>query len=141
MKSKFTKHGIPYCVMAHSFLQTHFLLLLKDVGLASPRYPQANSEVERGVRTINMQQKRIQKTLIWQCLHITIPHLCCTLSGTLPRTTKQLKAKLPDIGVFQEREKKMKIRMKNNPDTEFKHYLPCALKILYGYKMKVQKLQ
>ena len=35
--------------------------------------------------------------------------MCRTLRSTLPTTMEQLKPKLPDMAVFQEREKKMKL--------------------------------
>ena len=43
--------------------------------------------------------------------------MCHTLRSTLPSTNEQLKPKLPDMTDFQEREEKMKLKMKCDFDT------------------------
>ena len=82
MKSIFGRHGIPCCVMSDNgpqFSAATFSSFATEYGFthytSSPRYPQANGEVERGVRTVKTRQKRAQKIHIWHYLHIAIPHL------------------------------------------------------------------
>ena len=136
MKSIFARHGIPCCILSDNgpqfFLQTHFLLLLKNMHFSSsPRYPQANSKVQRGVRTVKTLLKKAEENsedpylamLSYGNMSLACGYspaqltMCRTLRSTLPRTTEQLMPKLPDMVVFQEREEKMTLKMKNNCDS------------------------
>ena len=68
MKSIFARHGIPYCVMSDNgpqFSADTFSSFAKEYGFThytnSPRYPQANCEVERGIRTVKTLLKKAEE--------------------------------------------------------------------------------
>ena len=138
MKSIFARHGIPYCVMSDNgpqFSADTFSSFAKQYGFIhytnSPRYPQANGEVERGVRTVETLLKKAEENLVDPYLALLAYRntplscgyspaqltMCRTLRSTLPSTIERLKPKLPDIIVFQEREEKIKLKMKSDFDT------------------------
>lgn len=86
--------------------------------MSSPRYP--NRKAERVVQTLLKKAKENSEypylAMLTNCntplaygYSPTQLTMCHALKGTLPRTTEQLNTKLPDMAVFQEREK-----MKNN---------------------------
>ena len=88
--------------------------------MSSPRYPQANGEVERGIRTVKILLKKAEENsedpYLALLAHRNTPAscgyslaqltMCRILRSTLPSTIEQLKPKLPDMTVFQEQEKK-----------------------------------
>ena len=138
MKSIFARHGIPCCIMSDNgpqFSADAFSSFAKEYEFthytSSPRYPQANGEVERGVRTVKTLLKKAEENsedpylamLAYRNTPLACGYspaqltMCRTLRSTLPRTNEQLKPKLPDMVVFQEREEKMKLKMKNNFDS------------------------
>ena len=98
---------------------------------SSPWYPQANGEVERGVRTVKTLLKKAEENsedpylvlLAYRNTPLSCGYspaqltMCHTLRSTLPSTIEQLNPKLPDMTVFQEREEKMKLKMKSDFDT------------------------
>ena len=66
MKSIFARHGIPYCMMPDNGPQfSADTSVAKEYGFThytgSPRYPQANGEVERGVRTVKALLKKAEE--------------------------------------------------------------------------------
>ena len=138
MKSTFARHGIPSCVMSDNgpqFSAATFSSFTKEYGFihytSSPRYPQANGEVEREVKTIKTWLKKAEENSEDPYLALFAYHntpltcgyspaqltMCCTLRSTLPSTNEQLKPKLPDMTDFQQREEKMKLKMKCDFDT------------------------
>ena len=68
MKSIFARHGIPCCIMSDNdpqFSADTFSSFAKEYGFtqysSSPRYPQANGEIERGVRTVKTSLKKTEE--------------------------------------------------------------------------------
>ena len=133
MKSIFARNGIPYCVMSDNgpqFSADTFSSFAKEYGFthytSSPRYPQVNGEVERGVRTVKTLLKKAEENsedpylalLAYRNTPLSCGYspaqliMCRTLRSTLPSTIEQLKPKLPDMTVFQDRETKIKLKMK-----------------------------
>lgn len=73
IKSIFTRHGIPEQVQSGNGSQFdiadgEFSYLAKEWGFihskSSPRFPEANGEVERGVRTVKESSNKGKKTLL-----------------------------------------------------------------------------
>ena len=163
MKFVFARHGIPSSVMSDNgpqFSATAFSSFAKEYEFthytSSPRYPQANGEVERGARTVKTLLKKPEENsedpYLALLTYRNTPLACGyspaelmmyrTLRSTLPTTMEQLKPKLPDMAVFWEREKKLKLNMKNSSDSrhiEPSHYLPYIPETQCGYQMKKQK--
>ena len=132
MKSIFARHGIPYCMMPDNgpqFSADTFSSFAKEYGLthytSSPRYPQANGEVERGVRTVKTLLKKAEENSKDPYLALLAYHntpiscryspaqltMCRTLRSTLPLAIERLKPKF-----FKKPEEKIKLKMKSDFD-------------------------
>ena len=121
MKYIFARHGIPCCVMSDNgpqFSADVFSSFAKDYGFthytSSSRFPQANGEVERGVRTVKTLLKKAEENsedpylalLEYRNTPLACGYspaqltMCRNLRSTLPMTCEQLNPKLPDMVVF-----------------------------------------
>ena len=97
MKSILAKHGIPYCVMSDNgpqFSADTFSSVAKEYGFthytSSSRYPQANSKVERGVKTVKTLLKKAKENLETPYLALLAYHNTSLLIWIQPSTANNL---------------------------------------------------
>ncbi len=93
-QSMFARHWIPTEVMSDNgpqFSAKYFRKFANKWGLShtmySPRYPQANGEAERAVRTVNDPTQQIHTLLLWSIRQHHLPMDAELLMGRKLRTT------------------------------------------------------
>ena len=133
MKSCFARHGIPEKVISDNgpqFKSADFMKFSLSYGFrhqtSSPRYPQANGEIERSVKTVKSLLKKSQDLYIALMAYRASPLengyspaellFGRKIQTTLPLISESLVPTWPYIVTVREREENIKKRQKNNYD-------------------------
>ena len=133
MKSCFARHGIPEKVISDNgpqFRSADFMKFSLSYGFrhqtSSPRYPQANGEIERSVKTVKSLLKKSQDPYIALMAYRASPLengyspaellFGRKIQTTLPLISESLVPTWPYIVTVREREENIKKRQKNNYD-------------------------
>ena len=133
MKSCFARHGIPDIVISDNgpqFKSTEFMKFSSSYGFkhqtSSPRYSQANGEIERSVKTVKSLLKKSQDPYIALMAYRATPLengyspaellFGRKIQTTLPLIPQNLVPTWPYIVTVREREENIKKRQKNNYD-------------------------
>lgn len=134
MKSCFARHGIPDKVISDNgpqFRSAEFLKFSSNYGFkhqtSSPRYPQANGEVERAVRTVKSLLKKSKDPYIALMAYRATPLengyspaellFGRKIQTTLPLVSEQLVPTWPYLETVREKEERIKIRQTKNHDS------------------------
>ncbi|XP_028418586.1 uncharacterized protein K02A2.6-like [Dendronephthya gigantea] len=133
LKAIFARHGIPDEVRSDNGPQYHsdeFAQFAKEWGFkhstSSPRYPQANGEVERAVRTVkNILKKEkdpAKAMLAYRSTPLASGYSPAELlmgrkiKSTIPIMTQQLTPQLPNQELFKAKEEEYRLKQKKNFD-------------------------
>ena len=133
LKSAFARHGIPECVATDNgpqFIAADFAKFAEQYGFthikSSPKYPQANGEVERAIQTTKYMLKKTKDPYLALMSYRSIPLECGLipaelLMGRKIRTTvtispKMLTPQWPYLDQFLVADQHIKNRQKNNFD-------------------------
>ena len=134
LKSIFAHHGIPEVVVSDNGPQYSSAVFEKfskeyefDHVTSSPKYPQANGEAERVVKTTKQLLEKNSNPYLALLAYRSTPLengyspsellMGRKLRTTLPIAPKQLKPSLPKESVVREKERKLKKRNKRNFDS------------------------
>ena len=137
MKSIFARHGIPQKVMSDNgpqFASSLFKGFAIDYGFthhtSSPRYPQANGEAERAVKTIKALLKNADDPYLALLAYRATPLqngyspsellMNRKLRTTVPMVPNQMQPSLPDYNLLQKKEKVSREHQKLNFDRRHK---------------------
>ena len=137
LKSIFARHGIPEVVVSDNgpqYLSAVFEEFSKEYEFdhvtSSPKYPQANGEAERAVKTTKQLLEKNREPYLALLAYRSTPLengyspsellMGRKLRTTLPIAPKQLKPSLPKESVVREKERKLKKRNKRNFDSRHK---------------------
>ena len=137
LKSIFARHGIPEVVVSDNGPQYSSAVFEEfskeyefDHVTSSPKYPQANGEAERAVKTTKQLLEKNREPYLALLAYRSTPLengyspsellMGRKLRTTLPIAPKQLKPSLPKESVVREKERKLKKRNKRNFDSRHK---------------------
>ena len=137
LKSIFAHHGIPEVVVSDNGPQYSSAVFEEfskeyefDHMTSSPKYPQANGEAERAVKTTKQLLEKNSDPYLALLAYRSTPLengyspsellMGRKLRTTLPIAPKQLKPSLPKESVLREKERKLKKRNKRNFDSRHK---------------------
>ena len=134
LKSIFARHGIPEVVVSDNGPQYSSVVFEEfskeykfDHVTSSPKYPQANGEAERAVKTTKQLLEKNRDPYLALLTYRSTPLengyspsellMGRKLRTTLPIAPEQLKSSLPKESVVKEKERKLKKRNKRNFDS------------------------
>ena len=137
LKSIFARHGIPQVIISDNgpqYSAAVFSKFAEDYGFvhmtSSPKYPKANGEAERAVRTIKSLLKKCsgkaEDPYLALMAYRATPLACGyspaellmgrAIRTTVPISSGKLTPAVPDLAILREREKRTNDRQKNNFD-------------------------